>query len=187
MLEQAKRPRGRPSAKDDILDAAEAVVIEKGAAHLTLDAVTERAGISKGGLRYHFESKEALLIALVERQVQRYEAAWHQRAAEFAAGEAGSLLGYLVASSENRSGADAASAALMAVAANDPTLMAPVRDYFRRRFAALEAASGFERAAIVNMATEGLWIMEMLQISPFEGGQRERAVEALRRFAAGAA
>ncbi len=74
MQEQAKRPRGRPSAKDDILDAAEAVVVDKGAVHLTLDAVTERAGISKGGLRYHFDSKEALLMALVERQVKRYEA-----------------------------------------------------------------------------------------------------------------
>src|ERR1700722_11797421 len=102
MQEQAKRPRGRPSAKDDILDAAEAVVVDKGAAHLTLDAVTERAGISKGGLRYHFESKEALLAALVERQIRRYESAWHQRSEELGAGAANRLVGYLVASSENR-------------------------------------------------------------------------------------
>jgi AcrR family transcriptional regulator len=187
MPEQARRPRGRPSAKDDILDAAEAVVVEKGAVHLTLDAVTERAGISKGGLRYHFDSKEALLMALVERQVKRYEAAWHQRAAELGAGAADRLLGYLVASSENRSGADAASGALMAVAANNPRLLEPVRAYFRRRFVELEAAGGFERAAIVNMATEGLWIMEMLQISPFDDEQRVRALEALQRFASGAA
>ena len=183
MQEHAKRPRGRPSAKDAILDAAEAVVLDKGAVHLTLDAVTQRAGISKGGLRYHFESKEALLVALVERQVRRYEAAWHQRSAELGAGN--SLLGYLVASSENRSGADAASGALMAVAANNPTLLEPVRDYFRRRFAELEAAAGFERAAIVNLATEGLWIMEMLRISPFAPQERARAIEALRRCAAG--
>jgi AcrR family transcriptional regulator len=183
MEQHAKRPRGRPSAKDDILDAAEAVVIEKGAVHLTLDAVTERAGISKGGLRYHFDSKDALLAALGERQLKRYEAAWHQCAEEF--GEGNQLLGYLIASTENRSGADAASASLMAVAANNPKLLGPVRDYFRDRFAVLSAEAGFEQAAIVNLATEGLWIMEMLQISPFEGAERDRALEALRRFAKG--
>ena len=72
-----------------------------------------------------------------------------------------------------------------AVAANNPTLLGPVRDYFRHRFAVLSAEAGFERAAIVNLATEGLWIMEMLQISPFEGAERDRALDALRRFAKG--
>ena len=39
----------RESSKDAILDAAEAIVREQGAAHLTLDAAAERAGLSKGG------------------------------------------------------------------------------------------------------------------------------------------
>src|SRR5690242_2095382 len=44
-------------ARDRILEAAERVVAEIGAARLTLDVVAQAAGVSKGGLLYHFPSK----------------------------------------------------------------------------------------------------------------------------------
>jgi hypothetical protein len=54
------RPRrGRPGSREAILDAAEALVGEAGAAHLTLDGVAARAGASKGGVLYNFATKEA--------------------------------------------------------------------------------------------------------------------------------
>ena len=42
--------RPRVIKQDDILDAAEAVVVRCGAAHLTLDAVAVEAGISKASV-----------------------------------------------------------------------------------------------------------------------------------------
>ena len=36
-----------PSSHDGILDAAQVVVLEVGAAHMTLDAVATKAGVSK--------------------------------------------------------------------------------------------------------------------------------------------
>ena len=45
--------------------------LTSGAVHLTLDAVAERAGVSKGGLLYHFPSKESLLQAMVDRNMRR--------------------------------------------------------------------------------------------------------------------
>ncbi|MEO1289257.1 MAG: helix-turn-helix domain-containing protein, partial [Chloroflexota bacterium] len=42
------------SKRDLVLVAASEVVIEHGAAQLTLDAVVNNAGVSKGGLLYHF-------------------------------------------------------------------------------------------------------------------------------------
>src|SRR5476651_2729859 len=50
-----------------VLDAAEAIVRAKGVAGLTLDAAAREAGVSKGGLLYHFASKEALLTGLLAR------------------------------------------------------------------------------------------------------------------------
>lgn len=63
----------RPSQRESVLDAAEAVVLADGAAHLTLDAVAERAGLSKGGLLYHFPTKELLLQAMVDRHMHRID------------------------------------------------------------------------------------------------------------------
>src|ERR1700692_1829110 len=44
--------------RDRILDAAERVILESGGRNFTLDAVAERAGISKGGLVYSFPTKD---------------------------------------------------------------------------------------------------------------------------------
>ena len=56
-----------PAARDRILDAAEQLVATQGASNLTLDAVAQAAGVSKGGLLYHYPNKEALLAAMIER------------------------------------------------------------------------------------------------------------------------
>ncbi|MBK1783218.1 TetR/AcrR family transcriptional regulator [Prauserella cavernicola] len=58
---------GRPSAREQILDAYEDILIDSGSAAVTLDAVAARAAVSKGGLLYHFGSKDALLDGLVDR------------------------------------------------------------------------------------------------------------------------
>ena len=55
------------SAKDKILTAFEDILIGQGEKAATMDAVAKAAGVSKGGLLYHFPSKEALATALVQR------------------------------------------------------------------------------------------------------------------------
>jgi hypothetical protein len=75
------------------------------------------------------------------------------------------------------------SAALLAAAANEPKLLAPMCDYYRQWFAELAASRRPERASIVSLATEGLWVMELLGLSPLSPGQRERVVAELLRLA----
>lgn len=62
-------PSPAPQTRQRILVAAEALSFEAGAAHISLDAVAARAGVSKGGLLYHFPTKQALMRALVEDHV----------------------------------------------------------------------------------------------------------------------
>ena len=54
-----------------MLDAYETLLIEHGAAAITLDAVSAAAGVSKGGLLYHFASKDALATGLLDRLRER--------------------------------------------------------------------------------------------------------------------
>jgi AcrR family transcriptional regulator len=60
-----------PSARDRVLDAYETLLIEHGGAAVTLDAVAAAAAVSKGGLLYHFASKEALAAGLLDRLRER--------------------------------------------------------------------------------------------------------------------
>jgi len=57
----------KPTAKERILDSYEEILVEHGPGGVTLDAVAAHAGVSKGGLLYHFGSKEALVDGLMER------------------------------------------------------------------------------------------------------------------------
>ncbi|HBF34148.1 TPA: hypothetical protein DDW35_06255, partial [Candidatus Sumerlaeota bacterium] len=81
----------RPDSKEAILDAAESVVLEHGASHMTLDAVAERAGVSKGGLMYNFPTKEALLTAMITRLGTEGDKLREQERAKFPAGQGDEL------------------------------------------------------------------------------------------------
>ena len=59
-----------PRARESVLDAFEALLIADGPRAATMDAAAHAAGVSKGGLLYHFASKEALETALLERMEQ---------------------------------------------------------------------------------------------------------------------
>ena len=50
-----------------------------GAARSTLDAVAAEAGVSKGGVLYHFASKRALIDGLLERWLDDFEAGVRRR------------------------------------------------------------------------------------------------------------
>jgi AcrR family transcriptional regulator len=62
------RPR-RPEVRTRILDAAAAVVAERGLAAATLDQVAAAAGFTKGAVYSNFASKDELFLALLETQV----------------------------------------------------------------------------------------------------------------------
>ena len=57
----------KPSARDRVLSAYEELLISDGPRAATLEAVATAAGVSKGGLLYHFKSKEALTEGLLAK------------------------------------------------------------------------------------------------------------------------
>lgn len=56
-----------PRARESVLDAYERILIDEGERAATLDATAKAAGVSKGGLLYHFGSKDDLAAGLLER------------------------------------------------------------------------------------------------------------------------
>ncbi|HUQ00758.1 MAG TPA: helix-turn-helix domain-containing protein [Aeromicrobium sp.] len=60
-------PRDGTATRERILDAAQRLVIDRGFAATSIDAVLDAAATSKGAFFNHFPSKDALASALVER------------------------------------------------------------------------------------------------------------------------
>ncbi|MCX5045061.1 TetR/AcrR family transcriptional regulator [Aldersonia sp. NBC_00410] len=59
------------TTRDRILDAVEQLLLDRGVQQVTLEAVANEAGVSKGGLLYHFNNKDALLAGMVRRLGER--------------------------------------------------------------------------------------------------------------------
>ncbi|WP_106397937.1 TetR/AcrR family transcriptional regulator [Actinocorallia populi] len=142
--------------RDALLDAAESVLLEHGTQALTLNAVAERAGVSKGGLLYHFPTKEALVTALVDRVIAEFDALVEQYdQGSFTRAFVEATFAIIAAPEGERS--ERRWAAITAAAAT-PELAAPLRaamDRWHRRDDAEDADP--LTAMVVRLAAEGLW------------------------------
>ena len=174
-----------PAAKDRILDAAEQLVADEGASKLTLDAVAQAAGVSKGGLLYHYPSKDALLAAMIERHCEDLDRRCaseleHLPADESSSRLKASILGVL----KPRPGREDLGAALLAAAANNLALLDGARARYADHLAQLTASGGcFARSAVIMLAVDGLMLGEVWRLTPFTSEQRELIVKELLRLA----
>lgn len=73
-----RRAAGRERRHQRILAAAEQLFATQGFAKTTVDEIATAAGVSKGLLYQHYESKEALLFAIWMRLVEAWTAATQQ-------------------------------------------------------------------------------------------------------------
>ena len=160
--------------RNAILDAAEALITERGVGSLTFDLVAQAAGISRGGVLYHFGSKETLTEAMIERFIERFDGAVSD-AAEADAEELGrNTRAYLRATigEPPLTGElfDRGNAAITAALANFPERLEPVRLQGERSQAMIEQdALDPVFATIMRLAIDGLWLGEnfnLMRIDP---------------------
>ena len=169
-------------ARDRILEAAERVVADVGAARLTLDVVAQAAGVSKGGLLYHFPSKESLLSALAQRYVDSMEHCIETAKSDLGQSvRARDLKACIVGILGRDPRSKAMGAALFATAANDVSLLEVIRECIAKCTNELAQNSDlkFARAAIVALAVDGLMMRESLRISAFTDEQRQQVIDEL--------
>jgi AcrR family transcriptional regulator len=67
-LASGARTLSDDARKQQIVAAAKSCFAEYGLSATRMDEVAQRAGLSKGGLYFHFPSKESLLVAVVEHE-----------------------------------------------------------------------------------------------------------------------
>ncbi|WP_285663941.1 TetR/AcrR family transcriptional regulator [Actinorhabdospora filicis] len=154
--------------RERLLDAATRVLLVEGAGALTLDAVAREAGVSKGGLLYHFSSKQALVGGMVERLVGRFDRAL--RGAGDSPGAATRTYIEATISPEAEgagSEADKVTAALFAAALVDPEALAPLREVYRRWQERL-VRDGIDpvEATLARMAVDGWWLARLVDLAP---------------------
>jgi AcrR family transcriptional regulator len=158
--------------KDRVLDAAEAVILESGGRNFTLDAVAERAGISKGGLVYSFATKDALVHAALEREVARFQEAVRRRLGSGPTGPVELVLAYIEEALDEDDATTQKAAFLVTALVHAPDMLEPVRRHYRALLDPLRSEYG-EVAEVRHalLAVEGIFLLRGLgfvEVSPDE-------------------
>jgi AcrR family transcriptional regulator len=175
-------PIGRPSLREKLLDVAVELIGEGGVEAVTYEGLAERSGLSKGGVLYHFPNREELNRAVRKHVRDKYLSARRDATDTLPEGPSRELKGWAIAALHNRSKLDAVSAKIMTSGLWDS---AEGTAHHLERFKAISKGVGFERAAVVYLATEGLWFLELAGFSPFSAKERKRLVLLLLSLADG--
>lgn len=174
----------RASSYEAIVRAAEAVVIEAGASHMTLDAVAAKAGVSKGGLLHHFPTKVALLEAMIKRLIDLRRKSRNEIWKGLPDSPTRGLKAFMLSTLLRDKESDQVGAPLLAALAHNPKLAEPVREAIKMAFSEIISPGvKFEKAALLALAADGLLLQEILSISPFTDEQRNMVIEELMRLA----
>jgi AcrR family transcriptional regulator len=88
----ATPPQTSPPARERILDAAYDLFSRHGVRAVGIDAIIERSGVARMTLYRHFASKDALVLAFLERREQRWTKDWLQHEVEQRAAAPGDRL-----------------------------------------------------------------------------------------------
>lgn len=152
---------GRPKSidRDAVLDVAEAIVRTQGAAALTLDAVAQAAGISKGGVQSCFGTKAALVDALFERFGQAYERRYRE-VADTDPSPVGRVRAHVAATFGSDEVSSAKAAGLLAALLQSPQELESTRQWYRERLQGLCMDTPEHRSAwLAFLAAEGAFML----------------------------
>jgi AcrR family transcriptional regulator len=161
-----------------LVHAALAVLNRNGVAGLTLDAVAAEAGVSKGGLLYHFPSKQALLRGVVDVVTEDWQD--DVRTREAADGQPGGRCAraYVGACADDRTGHEA-NFALLATLALDRE-HARLWSSLAAEWAASDRADGRVDPVdltVARLAADGLWLATLFDLYGVRGEHRADVVE----------
>jgi AcrR family transcriptional regulator len=173
------RRRKRKDSREAILHAAEQIVARHGPASLTLESAASKANVSKGGLFYHFRSKEVLLQEMIRRALRQLGEEREKVADSLACEKNATMKAHIIGTLRHLEGQQPVLAAVIAAIANNPKLVDPMRESFKDDFQALcsDLSLSMEDTAILFLAAQGLLLLELLHLSFLTPSQIRKVTE----------
>lgn len=143
-------------SRETLLDLAEEIVRQNGSGGLTIEALAQAAGVSKGGIQYSFASKELIIKALIERWIATFD----PMDPDCTALDAADLVRrYIATIRASEAGSNAKTAALMLSYMGDPRNQTETTAWYQtmiRRTAGPENT----KARLAFLALEGLSLLQ---------------------------
>ena len=166
--------------RKSLLAAARDIVAQHGAINFTLEAVAQKAGVSKGALLHHFPTKKSLVEAMVRDLVEQFQNTCNALAANDPDPRGRSARAYVRAIAAQTKDEYEQFAAMSVAFVSDMSLM----HIWRIGVAAALQADATETddptdTMIVRLAADGIWTSDLYGTYGFESSRRKKILDKL--------
>jgi AcrR family transcriptional regulator len=165
----------RPAhAREIILKAAESLVQKQGAGNLTYDNLVKESGVTRGGITYHFPTKDELLRALLERDMQQWAAMEVQLRPKMENQRAAGLIASIRAMTQSSEDQKRFIAGMLSAVTHDQNLLQPVRDHHEQLYGNLKGTKQDIDCIILELAAVGLFWQDITRCHEFPPAIRKK-------------
>jgi AcrR family transcriptional regulator len=178
----SRKSQSAADTRDRLMRSAIQIMQTKGIERLTLDAVSKEAQVSKGGLLYHFSSKEALVTGVIQYLIDDFEAAIARELAQDQSPESPGkwLRAYVNATFNYQALPTTLISNLMAAATIHPDLLKSVQarwDVWQQKL----QPEGIDpvNANLIRLAADGVGMNEMFGIVVSDESMRQQILAML--------
>ena len=183
-MTQAHRRQKHPElVRSQLLAVVRALLVNEGPHAVTLDAVSAKAGVTKGGLQHHFRSKQALLDALRDQLFEEFQQGYARALAQEEEGRPGRhARAYIRTAFDDGPGCNRVEAqrAIGLLALTLPHC----REQWSATMQAALAEDGddhrtADRLLACRLAADGYWFSQMLDVYPMDEARKARVLKTL--------
>jgi AcrR family transcriptional regulator len=165
----------QPKARDKVLQAARRIVETRGAGHLTFEELVLESGVTRGGITYHFPTKEALLKGLIEADIADWENTAGELQSHCPCSKTSALMGQIRCYLDSQdAGHRRFASGLMSAATVDSTLLDPIRAHQKRKFAEWRWDDADLMQYLMLLAAEGVFWQDVFELNPLPPQARAR-------------
>jgi AcrR family transcriptional regulator len=154
-----------------LLDCAARLAVEQGLASVSVQAVAQAAGVTKGGLFHHFASKQALVVAVcddlldqLDREIEDYLAKDPQTGGRFSRAYVRAMF------ADRARGSQSPWAALTMSMIADPHCSQAWDLWLKTRLQAHAETDGGTLLEVVRLAADGAWLAHVIAPGDQAGG-----------------
>lgn len=169
--------RQRTIDRDKLLEAIFEIVMQQGAAALTIETVAKKMGISKGGVQYCFSSKETMIDAMFEHWEEGYETQFNEVIAKDNSPE-NRVKAHIQATHNHDEVSFAKGASLLAALLQTPEYLHSTRKWYQERLTNLDTGTeAGKRARLAFLASEGTFLLRYFGLMDIDDNEWQSIFE----------
>lgn len=163
MSEGYERKKQPELVRRALIECAGRLATECGLQAVTVQAVADAAGVTKGGLFHHFPNKQALIEAVLKDQLDRFDAAIEATLAQDGESYGCFTRAYVSANFSMAEYAPALESTCIALI-TDPVARTHWADWLRTRLERHHSTDATPELEIVRYAADGVWLADLQHV-----------------------